>query len=38
LPFNIEGKTAIVNGVASRDTTAEGNPSILIEADGIVLQ
>ena len=38
LPFNIEGKTAIVNGVASTDTTEEGNPRILIEADGIVLQ
>jgi hypothetical protein len=38
LPFNIEGKTAIVNGVASTDTTEEGNSRIVIEADGIVLQ
>jgi hypothetical protein len=38
LPYNIEGKTAIVNGVASKDTTAEGAPSISIEADGIMLK
>lgn len=38
LPFNIEGKTAVVNGVASKDTTEEGKPQMVIEADGIVLQ
>lgn len=38
LPFNIEGKTAFINGVASTDTTEDGSPRVHIEADGIVLQ
>jgi hypothetical protein len=38
LPYNIDGKTAFVNGVASRDTTEDGKAGITIEADGIVLQ
>ncbi len=38
LPHNIEGKTAIVNGVASRDTSEEGKVQMTILADGITLQ
>jgi photosystem II stability/assembly factor-like uncharacterized protein len=37
LPHNIEGKTAIANGVASVDTT-DGVVQLNIVADGIVLQ
>jgi hypothetical protein len=38
LPYNIDGKTAFINGVAMKDTTDEGKPQIHIVADGIVLQ
>lgn len=38
LPHNIEGKTAIVNGIASRDTSEEGKVQMTIVADGITLQ
>jgi hypothetical protein len=38
LPYNIDGKTAIVNGVASRETTEEGTERIKIVADGIFIQ
>jgi hypothetical protein len=38
LPHNIEGKTAIVNGVASRDTSEEGKIQLTIVAEGITLQ
>jgi uncharacterized lipoprotein NlpE involved in copper resistance len=38
LPYNIDGKTAFVNGTASFDTTEDGKERIKIVADGIVLQ
>jgi hypothetical protein len=37
LPYNIEGKTAIINGIAIRDTSNE-KTELSIEADGIVLK
>lgn len=37
LPYNIEGKTAIINGTAIKDTSNE-KTELSIEADGIVLK
>jgi hypothetical protein len=37
LPYNIEGKTAIVNGIANKDTTPQ-NTKLSIEAVGIVIR
>lgn len=37
LPYNIEGKTAIINGIAIKDTANE-KTELSIEADGIVLK
>jgi hypothetical protein len=38
LPYNIDGKTAFVNGVATRETSEDGKSKITIEADGITLK
>jgi hypothetical protein len=37
LPYNIEGKAVVVNGVAIKDTTNE-KTELSIEADGVVLK
>ncbi|MCU0443229.1 MAG: DUF4920 domain-containing protein [Bacteroidia bacterium] len=37
LPYNIEGKKAIINGIAIKDT-ANGKTELSIEAEGIVLK